>query len=436
MKTIAIICCVLYLIISQSVWATPRDYKSFNREQTIEHGVDPARLIKIWMFNIGQGDAILIQIPGELMGQEQNFDVLIDTGSYRSKNRPLAHQALRTLYPDGMVLENIVLTHHDSDHVSGLSHILSDSKIGVENIWHNGLASYLPSKIDELQSGGEVSAVWDKSSGVVQRFMALYDKSSDTLDEKYIVDDLKELNSLFRPGSLHGIYRDLAESIVSKTLPFPVIGFKRFNTNSPFPYNFKPIAKQNGISFEPIWPLPALKHYKTWSETINGNSATFRFVYGNFSILLTGDHNEKSEKALLSQYGEQSAAILNSDIIKVPHHGSSHNDKSFFEMVSPVLGIASMGAQGFETNWKHPSEDIISYLGGSHRLYSTYIHEKRFNYQDVSSHYESMVENTHILIETDGDWFRVVELDRLTDIPSVTDVRTGNGTRWIKAKSL
>lgn len=433
-KYIVTFCSIFHLLLCHNVSATPRHYKSFGREQSIEYNVDPAQLVRIWMFNVGQGDSILIQIPGELMGQQQNFDVLIDTGSYKSKNRPLAHQALRTLYPDGLVLENIILSHHDSEHVSGLAHILSDSKIGVENIWHNGLASYLPSKIDEVRSAETVSAVWDKRNGEVRRFMALYDKTNGLISEKYIVDDINELSSLFSNGYLHGIYQDLAKSTLLKTLPFPVTGFKRFNTESKFLNESRALAIQNSISFEPIWPLTSLKHFKTWSETINGNSITFKFTYGDFSILLTGDHNDKSEKALLSYYGEKSVAVLESDVLKVPYHGSKHNDKTFFDKVSPVLGIASMGKKGFETDWKHPSEEVINYLGGSHRLFSTYIQEKRFNYRSISSNYEKMVEKSHILIETDGSWFRVVELNRLSDIPSVSNVKIGNGTRWIKAK--
>ena len=50
-----------------------------------------------------------------------------------------------------------------------------------------------------------------------------------------------------------------------------------------------------------------------------------------------------------------------------------------------------------------------------------------------------MRELRHILIETDGEWFRVVEIpvgSSFEDIPDVPDVMTGNGTQWIRAKEI
>ena len=49
-----------------------------------------------------------------------------------------------------------------------------------------------------------------------------------------------------------------------------------------------------------------------------------------------------------------------------------------------------------------------------------------------------MVELKHILIETDGIWFRLVEVDidanNLNTPPTVQQARRGNGTQWILAK--
>ena len=49
-----------------------------------------------------------------------------------------------------------------------------------------------------------------------------------------------------------------------------------------------------------------------------------------------------------------------------------------------------------------------------------------------------MKEYTHILIETDGEWFRIVELpdaepELIGNPPTVAKTKRGNGTRWIKA---
>ena len=51
-------------------------------------------------------------------------------------------------------------------------------------------------------------------------------------------------------------------------------------------------------------------------------------------------------------------------------------------------------------------------LGGAHHFYSTYIHEKIFSWNEVPDVFdpEDYEEISHILIETDGDYFRIVEV--------------------------
>ena len=98
-----------------------------------------------------------------------------------------------------------------------------------------------------------------------------------------------------------------------------------------------------------------------------------------------------------------------------------------------------MGSTGFNQSWKHPSTDVIKWAGGAHRFYSTYIHERRFKWNDMINvkKRDEMKEIKHILIETDGLMFRVVEVEvdspNLNHPPSVEEVNRANGTRWIKA---
>ena len=140
--------------------------------------------------------------------------------------------------------------------------------------------------------------------------------------------------------------------------------------------------------------------------------------------------------------------LLACDVLKVPHHGSADGCEEFFHgaAINPVVSVASMGDKGFRSkavcrnNWQHPSTEVIRWLGGVHRFYSTFSHERRFGWPEIDngSKRENLIERTHILIETDGKWFRVVELpEEGSDIrnpPSVEDTRRGNGTRWIRAE--
>jgi hypothetical protein len=191
------------------------------------------------------------------------------------------------------------------------------------------------------------------------------------------------------------------------------------------------------VRVEALWPRDQPKRYGSdWGYAINGNSVTFRLTYCDFSMLFTGDHNEDSEGDLLTLFkAEGTLDRLRSDVLKVPHHGSRHGIKAFFDAVSPVVSVASMGSKGFAV-WGHPSTDVIGWLGGAHRVYHTHLHERKFDYGSLTALARAeMIENKHVVIETDGRWFRVVEVDDArVDPPPVQKVRRGDGTRWISAR--
>ena len=73
-------------------------------------------------------------------------------------------------------------------------------------------------------------------------------------------------------------------------------------------------------------------------------------------------------------------------------------------------------------------------------MYHTLIHERRFKWSDLDTmaKHHAMMEYSHVLIETDGEWFRIVEIPEIeTDLnnpPTVQQTRRGNGTRWIRAR--
>lgn len=107
-----------------------------------------------------------------------------------------------------------------------------------------------------------------------------------------------------------------------------------------------------------------------------------------------------------------------------------------------------MGNAGFKSkamyrgNREHPSTDVIEWLGRPHRFYTTFVHERRFKWSSITTEAErqARIEQTHILVETDGKWFRLVELpvDEAgpQEPPSVVSTRRGNGTRWIRATEM
>ena len=430
--------CVLLAALA-ALWAgiaqaTPPEYKSFKRIQQIEPNdlAPESEWLEIWVFYIGQGDAILIRLPEslnyDLGGNDERIEILVDGGPGVS-----LLSVLRDMYPDTTRIEHMVLTHHDKDHVSGLSQVIEDERFGVERIYHNGLASWVRG-IKEFPPAGQspnTGKIFQKTRG-----LSRVEADDTTLRSDYFVDGLAALRIAADGGQFAGVYDDFARAITTKSSPVAVSHFGHTLRDAGFINEAEGTRIGTDVNFDVLWPRQTQRRYRGWSYTINGNSLTFKLNYRDFSMLFTGDHNEDSEDDWLELLGGQDTELV-SDVLKIPHHGSQHNAEEFFAAVNPVIGVASMGKKGFGPKWKHPSEEVIKWMGGSHRVYSTFIHERRFKYKDLESESSrtALVESKHVVIQTDGHWFRVFEVtDPNADFPAVDEVARGNGTRWIRAR--
>jgi competence protein ComEC len=93
------------------------------------------------------------------------------------------------------------------------------------------------------------------------------------------------------------------------------------------------------------------------SDNLNNRSLIVRLTFGENSFLFMGDTEADVEKYLVEQYGE---TMLNSDFIKVGHHGSNtSSSEDFIRAVSPAIAAISCGA-GNEHG--HPHREILERL--------------------------------------------------------------------------
>ncbi len=91
-------------------------------------------------------------------------------------------------------------------------------------------------------------------------------------------------------------------------------------------------------------------------ENPNDHSVVIKLVYRDKSILLTGDASKLIERNLVSMYGD----ALNSDILKLGHHGSkTSSDSIFVEEVGPKYGIISAGCNN---KYGHPNAEVLKIL--------------------------------------------------------------------------
>ena len=113
---------------------------------------------------------------------------------------------------------------------------------------------------------------------------------------------------------------------------------------------------ERNIYFDILWP----KNDKLASENIlNNNSIVCKLSYNKFSMIFTGDIEEIAEKQILNGY-KHNLGVLNSQILKVAHHGSKTSSiKEFVNAVNPKIALIGVGENN---KFGHPNEDILTRL--------------------------------------------------------------------------
>ena len=113
------------------------------------------------------------------------------------------------------------------------------------------------------------------------------------------------------------------------------------------------IALDENTRLEVLWPKDDLLRGST-SDADNA-SVALRLTHGDVSVLLTGDIFAEAERALLA-----SGAALDSDALKVPHHGSdSSSTPEFLSAVSPAAAVISVGEGN---RFGHPDGAVMERL--------------------------------------------------------------------------
>jgi competence protein ComEC len=88
----------------------------------------------------------------------------------------------------------------------------------------------------------------------------------------------------------------------------------------------------------------------------NDKSGVIKIVYGETSFLFVGDCEYPAEHLLVNSFGR----MLDSDILKIGHHGSpTASSKIFLNLISPKISLVSAG---IKNKFNHPAESVITSL--------------------------------------------------------------------------
>ncbi|MFV1883987.1 MAG: DNA internalization-related competence protein ComEC/Rec2 [Balneola sp.] len=225
-------------------------------------------LLKVIIFDVGQGDAALIQSPN-------GRNILIDAGIWSPGFNSGESIILPHLKEAGIEkLDAVILSHPHADHIGGILSLIEGIEIGT--IYNSG---------------------YEYESNLYSKYLELA-RSNNIPTESVKAGD--QLN-------------------IDPALLLLVLGPEgpRFNSDP------------------------------------NQHSVVLNVIYGESEFLFTGDAGEDQEERLLENYGD----LLDTDFLKVGHHGSRTSSYStFLEEVSPEIAVVSLAERN---RFKHPHPEAI-----------------------------------------------------------------------------
>jgi competence protein ComEC len=114
----------------------------------------------------------------------------------------------------------------------------------------------------------------------------------------------------------------------------------------------------DGVEFEALSPTAGMVQEggtKDGKVNLNLNSIVGRLVYGDFSMLFTGDAEKETEAGILQRHP---AAAVKSLVLKAPHHGSkTASSLAYLKAVQPEAVLISCGAGN---DYGHPHQPVLA----------------------------------------------------------------------------
>ncbi|HOY62110.1 MAG TPA: ComEC/Rec2 family competence protein [bacterium] len=269
----------------------------------------PVNGVRAVFFDVGQGDASLIEMPAREDGRGV-FRLLADGGggweNPGDSTEPGERLIGRHLRRAGVRrLDAILLTHPDADHMNGLQWVVNNIRAD------RFIDGATPADI-ACEETGDPGACRMAAAG------PLYHALSPTQEERY--------RALLRSIKKRGVEYVHVSGGATFELPSGA-RLKIFGPNRSLPY-MRNISRNN-------LPLTA--------------RASFR----NASVLIAGDIEREGEERLVRRYG----AALKSDLLKAPHHGSaSSSSEQFLRWVAPRAVVVSSGGPRV---YGHPHKDTL-----------------------------------------------------------------------------
>lgn len=302
------------------------------------------------------GDCILLRFGKLYQGKDKQKVIIIDGGYAETVQSVKSH--LRKYYKceqEGkLIIDLMVLSHPDNDHISGLVKLMEDEEVEVRVLllnapWHT------------------MDRTWFKDGRI-----------TDGSLERSLKEDFDKLANLIKTAEYKGAKVHYATDCLG-TCNFGNAKLQILGPDKEF-YNIC-IANSEKTK-DKAEDVPELSETRTFSSDmeekyvkgqikwadedstteINESSIVFMFEYDNVKILFTGDAGRCALPRAFEYAKKEDIDISDVTIIKIPHHGSRHNFhpdlfKNFTRERQTCYISCTKGEEGM-----HPSKRLVNQL--------------------------------------------------------------------------
>lgn len=195
-----------------------------------------------------------------------------------------------------------------------------------------------------LDKLGEVMPFWDHSIDL----LILTHPHADHLDGALEVLKRYDIGMVIESGVNHSIpeYEEWHKFLREKGIKMIIAKTGQRIRLAPFAY------------FDILMPFKSFVGASP--KNVHDAMIVSKLHYGSSTVLLMGDAEKPVEYHLLFEFLNSKFYILNSDILKVGHHGSkTSSTQEFLQAVSPKIAVISVGRQN---RYGHPYQEVIDRL--------------------------------------------------------------------------
>ncbi|MCY7387693.1 MAG: DNA internalization-related competence protein ComEC/Rec2 [Burkholderiales bacterium] len=111
----------------------------------------------------------------------------------------------------------------------------------------------------------------------------------------------------------------------------------------------------DGVEFDILHPAKEI--YDVAGVKTNNLGCVLKITARGGSILMTADIEKQSENQLLERFKDE-PAVLKSDVMVVPHHGSrTSSTDAFIDAVAPTMALVPVG---YRSRFRHPNSAVMA----------------------------------------------------------------------------